>query len=71
MESEIDLLRQENARFVAKNYKLEAEIVKLRQIIEENARCDVRVEELEQKNTEFKVRLAILKQNSLVVSEQL
>ena len=50
MESEIDLLRQENARLVAKNYELEAEIVKPRQIIEENARRDVRVEELEQKN---------------------
>ena len=35
MESEIDL---ENARLVAKNYELEAEIVKLSRIIEENAR---------------------------------
>ncbi|RIA92774.1 hypothetical protein C1645_763998 [Glomus cerebriforme] len=68
MESEIDLLRQENARLVAKNY--DAEIVKLRQIIEENARRDVRVEELEQKNTEFEARLAILEQSSLVVGEQ-
>ncbi|GES74862.1 hypothetical protein GLOIN_2v1869616 [Rhizophagus clarus] len=70
MESEIDLLRQENARLVAKNYELEAEIVKLRQIIEENARRDVRVEELEQKNTELEVRLAILEQSSLVMGEQ-
>ncbi|CAB5306761.1 unnamed protein product [Rhizophagus irregularis] len=70
MESEIDLLRQENARLVAKNYELEAEIVKLRQIVEENARRDVRVEELEQKNTELEARFAILEQSSLVVSEQ-
>ncbi|POG57612.1 hypothetical protein GLOIN_2v1738467 [Rhizophagus irregularis DAOM 181602=DAOM 197198] len=53
---------QENARLVAKNY----EIVKLRQIIEE----DVRVEELEHKNTELEARLAILEQSSLVVGEQ-
>ena len=56
MESEIDLLRQENARLVAKNYELEAEIVKLSRIIEENARRDVRVKELEQKNTELEAR---------------
>ncbi|PKC02746.1 hypothetical protein RhiirA5_363855 [Rhizophagus irregularis] len=66
IESEIDLPRQENARLVAKNYELEAEIVKLRQIIEE----DVRVEELEHKNTELEARLAILEQSSLVVGEQ-
>ena len=70
MESEIDLLRQENTRLVAKNYELEAEIVKLRQIIEENARRDVRVEELVQKNRELEARLAILEQSSLVVGEQ-
>ena len=34
---EIDLLRQENARLVAKNYELKIEIVKLSQIIEKNA----------------------------------
>src|SRR2546421_3616587 len=66
MESEIDLLRQENARLVAKNYELEAEIAKLRQIIEKNARRDARVEELEQKNKELKARLTILKQSSLI-----
>ena len=70
MESEIDLLRQENARLVAKNYELEAEIVKLSWIIEENARRDVRVKELEQKNTELEVRLASLKQASLIVDRQ-
>ncbi|GBC04231.1 hypothetical protein RclHR1_05580016 [Rhizophagus clarus] len=70
MESEIDLLKQENARLVAKNYELEAEIVKLSRIIEENARRDVRVEELEQKNTELEARIAILEQSSLVVGEQ-
>ncbi|CAI2191623.1 167_t:CDS:2 [Funneliformis geosporum] len=62
MESEIDLLRQENARLVAKNYELEAEITNLRQIIEENVRRDARVEELEQKNKELEARLAILEQ---------
>ena len=61
MESEIDLLRQENTRLVVKNYELKAEIVKLSWIIEENARCNVRVKELEQKNTELEVRLASLK----------
>ncbi|CAB5383556.1 unnamed protein product [Rhizophagus irregularis] len=70
MESEIDLLRQENARLVAKNYELEAEIVKLSQIIEENARRDVRVKELEQKNTELEARLASLEQASLIVDRQ-
>jgi hypothetical protein len=70
MESEIDLLRQENARFVAKNYELETEIVKLSQIIEENARHDVRVKELEQKNTELETRLASLEQASLIVDRQ-
>jgi predicted RNase H-like nuclease (RuvC/YqgF family) len=70
MESEIDLLRQKNAKLVAKNYKLEAEIMKLRQIIEENARRDVRVKELEQKNKKLEARLTILEQSSLVVSEQ-
>ena len=70
MESEIDLLRQENARLVAKNYELEAEIVKLSWIIEENARRDVRVKELEQKNTELEARLASLEQASLIVDRQ-
>ena len=66
MESEIDLLRQENTRLVAKNYELETEIKKLRQIIQENVRRDARVEELEQKNKELEARLAILEQGSLV-----
>src|SRR4051812_4706238 len=70
MESEIDLLRQENARLVAKNYELKAEIVKLSQIIEENARRDVRVKELEQKNTELEARLVSLEQASLIVNRQ-
>jgi hypothetical protein len=70
MESEIDLLKQENARLVAKNYELETEIVKLSQIIEENARHDVRVKELEQKNTELEARLALLEQASLIVDRQ-
>src|SRR4051794_12919469 len=70
MESEIDLLRQENARLVTKNYELEAKIIKLSQIIEENVRRDVRVKELEQKNTELEVRLASLEQASLIVNRQ-
>ncbi|GBB90269.1 hypothetical protein RclHR1_17160009 [Rhizophagus clarus] len=70
MESEIDLLRQENTRLVAKNYELEAEIVKLRQIIKENARRDVRVEKLEQKNRELEARIVILEQSSLVVDQR-
>jgi len=45
---------------VIKNYELEAEIAKLRQIIEENAKRDIRVEELEQKNKELEARLIIL-----------
>src|SRR5437773_10492240 len=70
MESEIDLLRQENTRLVVKNYELEAEMVKLSWIIEKNARCDVRVKELEQKNTELEVRLVSLEQASLIVNRQ-
>ena len=46
-------------------YELEAEIVKLRQIIEENAIRNSRVKELEQKNTELEARLAILELGSL------
>ena len=70
MESEIDLLRQENTRLVAKNYELKVEIVKLSQIIEENVRRDVKIKELEQKNTELEVRLASLEQASLIVDRQ-
>jgi len=67
MESEIDLLRQENARLVTKNYELKVEIVKLSRIIEENARRDIRIKELEQKNTELEARLTSLEQASLIV----
>ena len=70
MESEIDLLRQENTRLVAKNYELKVEIVKLSQIIEENVRRDVRIKELEQKNIKFEVRLVSLEQAFLVVDRQ-
>ncbi|PKY60727.1 hypothetical protein RhiirA4_431335, partial [Rhizophagus irregularis] len=48
-----------------------AENAKLKQIIEENARRDARVEELEQKNTELEARLAIVEQGSSVVDDQL
>ena len=44
---------------------------KLKQIMEENTKHDVRVEELEQKNTELEARLAIVEQGSLVVEGQL
>ena len=49
--------------------EVEAENAKLRQIIEENARRDVRVKELEQKNTELEARLAIVEQSSVAVSK--
>ncbi|RIA93586.1 hypothetical protein C1645_819213 [Glomus cerebriforme] len=60
----IDLLRKINARILIEISKLrkkfvevEAENVKLKQIIEKNARHDVRVEELEQKNMELETKL--------------
>jgi predicted nuclease with TOPRIM domain len=74
--AEIAELRKENAEIPELSEKLlrfaevEAENAKLRQIIEENARRDVRVEELEQKNTELEARLAILEQDSLTVDGQ-
>src|SRR5688572_29852036 len=61
--SEIPELRKKVAEVEAKN-------TKLRQIIEENAKRDVRVEELEQKNTELEARLAIVEQNSVAVDGQ-
>ncbi|RHZ76780.1 hypothetical protein Glove_193g13 [Diversispora epigaea] len=53
--SELDLLKQRIIDLEAKN-------ARPKQIIEENAKRDVRVEELEQKNTELEARLAILEQ---------
>ena len=47
--------------------EVEAENAKLRQIIEENAKRDVRVKELEQKNTELEARL---EQSSVAVDGQ-
>ncbi|RGB32170.1 hypothetical protein C1646_230639 [Rhizophagus diaphanus] len=44
------------------NTELKDENTKLRQIIEENAMRDARVEELEQNNTELEARLALLEQ---------
>jgi regulator of replication initiation timing len=49
MLSELDLLRQENAKFLAENAEVKAENVKLRQAIEENA---VRLAKLEQSDKE-------------------
>ncbi|RIA95139.1 hypothetical protein C1645_734294 [Glomus cerebriforme] len=51
--------------------EVETENAKLRQIIEENTRHNVRVEKLEQKNTELKTRLTIIEQNSMTVDGQL
>ncbi|CAG8820660.1 12795_t:CDS:2, partial [Dentiscutata erythropus] len=50
--------------------EVEAENAKLKQIIEENVMRDVRVKELEQKNTELEARLAIVEQASFVVDGQ-
>src|SRR5436190_18700950 len=74
----IDLLREVNARLLIEIFELrrkfaevEAENAKLKQIIEENIRRDTRVEELKQKNTDLKARLAIVEQGSSVVNNQL
>ena len=74
----IDSLREVNARLLIeiselrkKFIKIETENVKLKQIIKENVRCDVRVEELKQKNTELEARLVLVKQGSLIVDDQL
>ncbi|CAG8482285.1 36682_t:CDS:2 [Gigaspora margarita] len=51
-----------NAVQVLSKNKVEAENMKLRQVIKENTKRDVRVEKLEQKNIELETRLAILEQ---------
>ncbi|CAG8715105.1 45930_t:CDS:2 [Gigaspora margarita] len=55
-------LIQQIAELRKKYTEVEAENAKLKQIIEENGKRDVRVEELEQKNIELETRLAILEQ---------
>ncbi|CAG8630589.1 3031_t:CDS:1, partial [Paraglomus brasilianum] len=50
--------------------EIKSENVKLKQIIEENVKRDVRVEELEQKNKELEARLAVVEQSSVVVDGQ-
>src|ERR1043166_5463659 len=71
MSSELEVLKQRIVEFEAKNAELEAEKAELlKQIMEENTRRDVRVEELEQKNKELETRLAIVEQASLPVEEQ-
>ncbi|RGB21844.1 hypothetical protein C1646_777144 [Rhizophagus diaphanus] len=71
MSSKLEVLKQRIVELEAKNAKLEAEKAKLlKQIMEENTRRDVRVEELEQKNKELETRLAIVEQASLQVEEQ-
>ena len=74
----IDSLREVNARLLIEIFELrrkfaevEAENAKLKQIIEENIRRDTRVEELKQKNTDLKARLAIVEQGSSVVNIRL
>src|ERR1051325_1525262 len=71
MTSELEVLKQRIIELEAKNAELEAEKAELlKQIMEENTRRDVRVEELEQKNKELETRLAIVEQASLPVEEQ-
>ncbi|PKC54156.1 hypothetical protein RhiirA1_477871 [Rhizophagus irregularis] len=71
MSSELEVLKQRIIELEAKNAELEAEKAELlKQIMEENTRRDVRVEELEQKNKELETRLAIVEQASLPVEEQ-
>ncbi|PKB95343.1 hypothetical protein RhiirA5_436888 [Rhizophagus irregularis] len=60
MESKLELSEQHISELEAENTELNDENTKLRQIIEENAMRDARVEELEQKNTELEARLALL-----------
>jgi len=58
MTSELEVLKQRIVELEAKNAELEAEKAELlKQIMEENIRRDVRVEELEQKNKELETRL--------------
>ena len=47
MSSELDLLRQENAKIVAENAELKHENSKLKQIIEENAEFKAKIMKLE------------------------
>ena len=78
--AEITELRKKFAEIESENAEIpelrrkvadvEAENAKLRQIIEENAKRDVRVKELEQKNTELEARLAIVEQSSVAVNGQ-
>jgi len=67
--AEIKVENDEIPELRRKVAEVEAENAKLRQIIEENARRDVRVKELEQKNTELEARLAIVEQSSVAVSK--
>ena len=48
MSSELDLLRQENAKLMAENAKLQHENSKLKQIIEENAEFKAKIMKLKQ-----------------------
>ncbi|CAB5381805.1 unnamed protein product [Rhizophagus irregularis] len=71
MSSELEVLKQRIIELEAKNAELEAEKAELlKRIMEENTRHNVRVEELEQKNKELEIRLAIVEQASLPVEEQ-
>src|SRR3954465_15965510 len=78
MSTELELLRQRISELETKNAELEAEkaeiearnVELLKQVMDENAKRDARVEELELKTTELEARLLILKQGSLVVGRQ-
>ncbi|CAB4423570.1 unnamed protein product [Rhizophagus irregularis] len=54
MHSELDLLRQENAKLLAENAKIKAENVKLRQTMEEKV---VRLIKLEQSDKEKEIQI--------------
>src|SRR5205823_3390526 len=78
MLTELELLRQRIAELETKNSKLKAEkaeiearnVKLLKQVMNENAKHDARVEKLELKNTELEIRLLMLEQGSLVVNGQ-
>jgi len=78
MSTELELLRQRIAELETKNSKLEAEkaeiearnVELLKQVMDENAKRDARVEELKLKNTELEARLLMLEQGSSVVDGQ-
>ncbi|CAG8587563.1 15706_t:CDS:2 [Acaulospora morrowiae] len=61
MSSERYLLKQENAKLVAKNAELKHENSKLKQIIKDNAEFKAKIMKLEQTQTSFEMVLTSLK----------